>query len=133
MLIFVILKLFQVPPMRDFYKKEVMGLLLFSLYLAKILDNIQMLWYFLHVICLQFKDQNQVFSLLIECSFDCINLFFYFLLVDSRDLCYRANLTICFSITHLLGSVHHLWASINILFYPAIDKMDINFKFSPKI
>lgn len=41
---FMILKLFQGPHMRDFYKSQVVVLLLLYLYLAKILDVILMLW-----------------------------------------------------------------------------------------
>lgn len=85
--------------MRDFYKKQVAVLLFFSLYLVRISNNIQMLWYFVHIICLQFKTSfYSWYSVLSTVSI----YFFYFLLVDSRDLCYRDNLTICFPITQLV-------------------------------
>lgn len=134
MLLFMISKLFQGPHMRDFYKSG--G----GVIIVLILSGQDFRWHSdAMVLCkcnisvIQRPEWGGVvyswYSVLLTVS----HLFFHFLLVDSRVLFYRDNFTICFLITKLLASVDHLQANIKVLFPPAIDKTNTNFKFCSKI
>lgn len=141
----MISKLFEGPHMRDFYKRQVMVLLLLLSYLARIFRwcSDAMVLCTCDISAIQRPKWGGFFTpdtvltdtvLTVLIQFFWLYLgFFLFSCGGFKILCYRDNATICFLITRLLGSVDHLQASVNVLFSPDTVKMDINFKFCTKI